>query len=143
MDKVESVHNKLNSYKRDNKYNIFSIKPEDLLVKRHYHYHNESGTRWHFFEAKLNNESLRGDALKTKILHKISSQIIKCDNEEALNKTIEDFKNSDDYKILKTSQGLFSWFFSIKTSSLKAFEDVCHQQRAQLATIETHPFKKT
>ena len=119
-------------YMRDNTEVIIPIKLIPIKLKQYYKHYNESETREHFFTAKSSLSNLRGDALKTDILHDIYTKIIDCRDEKTLNSTIAEFIQTDNYKILQTSQGIFSWLFSRKTSSLQAFDNMCTDKRKEL-----------
>ncbi len=128
-----SAHNCDEIYSRDNNNQIYPLSFNTRL-KQYYHYYNEDSVknRLHLFPAKKAFSNLAGDRLKSRILQDIHKKIDTCENEEALKTIIDDFKKSDNYKILHTSQGIFSWFFSVKTSSIWAFELMCNDKKREL-----------
>jgi len=128
-----SVHNCHNIYYRDNNNQIHQLSL-NIQLKEYYAYYTEDRikNRLHLFPSKKAFSNLTGDRLKSQILQDIHKKIDNCENEEALKTVIDDFKKTDNYTIVRTSQGFSSWFFSTKTTALWAFECMCSDKMNEL-----------
>lgn len=76
--------------------------------------------------------SLTGDSLKTKILENFKEQLEACSTKGALLSTVARLKETDEYQILSTGQGLFTRTLGIETSSVKAFNQMVKGLSANL-----------
>lgn len=103
--------------------------------------------RYHFYKARvtIDNHTLYGDAAKRAILNKFKSQLEVVTSQSELDQLIQTLMDSDEYKILKTSQGIvteLSQFLPerlrLKTDSVQAFEAMCEEMRSHLATTCTN-----
>ncbi|STY31340.1 substrate of the Dot/Icm secretion system [Legionella wadsworthii] len=73
--------------------------------------------------SKLSPElrKLSGDALKTAILLKVKNDLDKLTEPQAIEKYKSDFLDKPEYDVLKSAQGLVTYFFKRDTSSITAF----------------------
>lgn len=89
--------------------------------------------RDHFFKIEsAPNINLQGDALKSKILNDFYQKIDNISDIKQLKTEIDDFVKSDEYKILAKGQGITTRLFSLKTTSIEAFEKICQDKRDEL-----------
>jgi len=101
--------------------------------------------RQHAFEISTTNfknikkiyQGMKGDHLKTSILTEFKEQIQKTTTTEELASLKEQLKASNEFKILKAGQGLFTKATGIETSSVKAFEAMFKEQEAKLSPPTT------
>lgn len=99
--------------------------------------------RFHLFKVnasdfenfKLKYQSLKGDHLKRDILSDFAEKLSEISDKEALDHFVEDFKNSTDYKVLATGQGLVTKLFSLETSSQKKVEEMIKAREAEIDTL--------
>lgn len=98
-----------------------------------------------FQELKEGFKNLRGDGLKTAILDDIKSKIEKTSSLEDLKKLKDDFKKSDEFKVLNTAQGATTKFLqglSLKnTTSINTLNDMFKEQENSLCCVSSG-FKK-
>lgn len=128
----------------DNPDNFEEIAKSIMPLKDKIHYNhaveNDAPGRKHAFtvkgasfaDIKETYMELKGDQLKTKILKDVKSELENIGSKEDLDKFKNDFKKSDEYKVLKTGQGLATKLFGFKTSSVKAFEDLIAESESSV-----------
>lgn len=97
-----------------------------INIKKFYAYENRPHSSPVLNETKY--PGLKGDQLKIRILKQFKSQIDAIQDST----TLEDIRSSEDYKILATGQDRFTRFFGVKTSSIKALEQMIEEKRAEL-----------
>ncbi len=119
------------------------MKPNLNIINIGNTYKHETKHRsFHAFKATLNsmkepsnnlefldkNEKATGDELKGKILNKFKESLESVLDKEQLKHVVEKIKNSAEYQIISTSQGITSRVLGLKTDSLKALERMVHQR---------------
>ncbi|TAL65068.1 MAG: hypothetical protein EPN84_02165 [Legionella sp.] len=108
-------------------------------LKPYYQYASLNSSRFHFFKAltkpKANEpvNALQGDALKTSILLNFGAKIKNCKTPDELDLAAKEIFASENYKILKQSQGFLTWLFGWKTSSLIALEQIIADQQSKVS----------
>lgn len=98
----------------------------------HYDYASFSGSRFHAFTASTKDmktvdaslEGLKGDELKTAILINFKASLDSSKSIVDLEANVKKFKESDEYKVIKQSQGIASSIFRRETSSSKALNEL-------------------
>lgn len=93
--------------------------------------------RTHLWEAKSFKsqfQALKGDALKTKILSDFKSKLDNCSSSQDLEETVKRIKGSEEFKVLAQSQGLVTYLFNLKTSSVEALESMIEDKSTQLSS---------
>lgn len=121
-----------------------SINKQDLLnpvnfkVSNNYvgKAHNPLEGRSHGFAVNAENfpglkekfQDIKGDYLKTSILSDLQSKIENTSSKEELADLKQEIKQSPEYKVLATGQGLFTKITGIKTSSVKELESMLDEQ---------------
>ena len=105
----------------------------------------ESGRAYHAFTADTsslakdsNLKSLKGDHLKSQILIQLKAEIEFIDEELELDLFINRLKDDPRYKILEKGQGITTRLFHLTTSSIKAFNELVEQRRAEIRTVLSH-----
>lgn len=106
-------------------------KHEQLTINNYYKYYttNPNKGRWyHFFtvdgkqkELPAEYQNSKGDHLKSQILDAFKKQLEGARHLNDLENIIRNLKNTPQYTVLKTGQGLFTRLFGIETSSIAAF----------------------
>lgn len=104
-----------------------------LPVKDRFHLFKVNASDFENF--KLKYQSLKGDHLKRDILSDFAEKLSEISDKEALDHFVEDFKNSTDYKVLATGQGLVTKLFSLETSSQKKVEEMIKAREAEIDTL--------
>ena len=110
-------------------------------VSSYYSHATESGSRKHKYEAKYeeanalkkNYNALKGDALKTKILIDIQTEIDNTSTPKELADVLQAFIKKPEYTILETQQGRISQKLGLETSSLKAFNRMVGDAEERIA----------
>lgn len=90
------------------------------------------GRAYHFFKAGTENVAslkekylhLSGDQLKTAILINFEKALEKANGTQSFKEIEQSLRNSDEFKILATSQGVVTWLLGGETSSVKAFNQM-------------------
>ncbi|MBA3537033.1 MAG: hypothetical protein H0T84_10555 [Tatlockia sp.] len=116
------------------------IKQIELSLKNSLHYIgaclSSSSSRWHYYSLNevRGYEGLRGDELKTAILMNFRQKLEDITDlkgqmglnqiSKEMSKYINEFKQSDQYMTLKTSQGIATSFFKMETDSELAVEKI-------------------
>lgn len=114
-------------------------------LSRYYKYVTRPGqrsTRQHFFELKDEVSQLKGDALKTKILSEFKELLEACRNKEHLNRMVTTLVGDPRYQTLATGQGIMTRLFGLKTSSVKAFEQMVKELSDKLPLAESSGQRK-
>ncbi len=93
--------------------------------------------RTHSFEAngdhlKKELQEFKGDALKTSILKSFKKELDNCDSTDDLKETVTRLKETDEYKTLATGQDRTTRILGLKTSSVKAFEQMIAEKEKEL-----------
>jgi hypothetical protein len=96
--------------------------------------------RFHALEVKSGNfenlkddlKDLNGDFLKTQILENFRTQIENTSSKEELDALKQQLKDSVEYGVLKTGQGLFTRITGIQTTSQKTLETMFEEQEKNL-----------
>ncbi|WP_196398903.1 RhoGAP domain-containing protein [Legionella saoudiensis] len=108
------------------------------LQSTHYEHEvqSEAENRFHVLSVSGENlkeqfQGLKGDLLKSKILLNFKEELEQAtsDNIEQIVKSI---KSTQEYKVLEKSQGLVTLFFGLKTSSVKAFDEMVAERKNDL-----------
>ncbi len=113
-----------------------------------YQFANLATSRWHACEARISEknvafksqyENTKGDVLKTKILINFKAGIEKCTNLEEIDRYVAKYKNSEEYKILETGQGLLTRAAHkvglkemIRTDSVSAIDEIVKEAKENL-----------
>ncbi len=105
------------------------------LSKINFQNHNTS----EFKEFKQKYQEYEGDYLKTQILEDMKDQINETTSKKELDKLKEKLKTSYEYTVLKIGQGWFTQKADIKTSSIKALENMFKQQETYLDSPKKTP----
>ena len=105
-------------------------------IKTHYQHaaHTNNDNRRHLFEVSSDKfHNLKGDCLKTRLLLNLKSELTNyaqlCTSKEQFDKHVEEIKNSKEYEILATGQGLMTKIFGLETSSVTAFNKIAEEVR--------------
>lgn len=117
--------------------------PVQYKVKNSYEHYADNpceSRHYHFFEAKSNkyenlNEKFKGmtgDFLKSKILDELKDELQNKNTLKSLAEFKEKYMNTDEYRIIKTSQGI-SGFWGRETSSLKALHEMFEEQETSIS----------
>ena len=111
-------------------YNVTSVHFQALQNSYAY----KMANRRHFFKADARNCSIeylgyRGDDLKSKILDDFKSILETIHSLNKLNMLQRDIMHIREYKVLATGQGICTRLFRLKTSSVKALEQMFAAQR--------------
>lgn len=123
------------------------IKCDALKANRGLTIHYNYANRYHFYKAQvtIGDNTLYGDTAKRAILEQFKLKLEAVTNHDTLDQLISTLMDSNEYKILKTSQGIvtdLSQFlperFRLKTDSVKAFEAMCDDMRSHLTTSCTN-----
>lgn len=123
-------------------YQAFELKPPyDYYIPQSKRIANNG--RFHLFKAETPGDTLKGDALKSKILDDFMNRIEKCQTLDELKRTIQQIKREAGYLTLATAQGLTTKLAMglIKTSSIIAFETMCEDKRSELSGKTHKPGK--
>lgn len=102
---------------------------------------NPKEGRRHAFEVDANDfknlkekyQDTKGDFLKTSILSDLKQQIENTSSKEELKSLEKQIKQSPEYKVLSTGQGLATKIFGLKTSSVDALEKMFTQQEKNIS----------
>ncbi|KTD08968.1 hypothetical protein Lgra_2203 [Legionella gratiana] len=88
--------------------------------------------RFHAFEASpkdlQNFKDLKGDLLKSKILHDFKGQLENA-TADNIDQVVEKIKNSKEYKVLATGQGVMTRLLHLDTSSVNAFNEMVAERK--------------
>ena len=106
---------------------------------------NPHGGRRHLFEASIDKfESLKetyldakGDHLKSLILSNFKTKIDGIQDVEQFKACVEQFKKSDEYKVLETGQGMTTRLLGLQTSSSKTFDKMVDARAKEIES--SHP----
>ena len=106
--------------------------------------HNPLEGRTHGFAVNANDfvdlkekfQDIKGDFLKTSILSDLQSKIENTSSKEELAELKQEIKQSAEYKVLSTGQGLFTKLTGIKTSSVKTLDSMIKEQEDNIKTSE-------
>lgn len=79
--------------------------------------------------------ALKGDLLKKAILGDFRDELLNCKDKEELAIKKAELKNTDQYKILAEGQDRPSRIFGLKTSSVKAFDNMYKEIEKELSTL--------
>ncbi|MDI9817813.1 MULTISPECIES: hypothetical protein [unclassified Legionella] len=111
---------------------------------RRYHFWNEARVEVspQSSEFLSKNRALRGDRLKGAILENFKEQLNRCASGKEVEDCVDKIKQSAEYRIINTSQGLFTFLFSLKTDSAKAFEEMVKDRRQVLANSSELSFNQ-
>lgn len=101
------------------------------LVENYYKY--ALFNRYHLFKAAYQGK--QGDQAKRKILDQLLEKLKNIYSSEELKQFEKEFKTQDNYKILITSQGLFSRIFNLQTDSYQAVTQMFDIKQKTLKTI--------
>lgn len=121
----------------DNLPNANPANHQRLLKPINNYYEYTQSNRYHLFNARYNGK--KGDPAKTAILKTLAARINACQDVLSLDQIKADFLSSNEYKILSTGQGLATKIFRLKTSSVKAVEQMFHDAYSNLNTLQPHP----
>jgi len=99
--------------------------------------------RYHVFQANYKGSmqqfaNLKGDFLKTQILCYFESELDKCEDSDALNAKIDEFKRSPEYAVLKKGQGLATRLFRFKTDSILVFDKMIEEDLERVNKNHQH-----
>jgi len=121
-------------------------KPSVSVIRSTFYSHQnfnplEEG-RFHAFKASADSlsakyEGLSGDFLKSKILLDFKEKLENTSSKNELQDVVRDIKSSEEYKVLSKGQGVTTRFFNLKTSSVKAFEDMVKEQEKNVDLPQT------
>ncbi|KTD63128.1 multifunctional virulence effector protein DrrA [Legionella santicrucis] len=97
--------------------------------------------RFHAFpvDSEKFNGEFRGDSLKANILADIKDKLLGAPNEATLNLIVNGFKNSNEYNILKTAQGVKTRVLNLETSSIKEFNKIVEAAKEALHSKSNSP----
>ncbi|KTD61485.1 Dot/Icm T4SS effector [Legionella santicrucis] len=142
IDNLKEVDQSKNINIKPNCFHVTEKQIKSLhIVNQYEHFTDQqSKGRFHLFEAtadiiksyKNNYQNLKGDYLKSQILVDFKKQLEEANNLEDVNKITDDFKKSNEYKILTTGQGLFTKITGIQTSSEKAVDQMVKDRIGEL-----------
>ncbi|WP_133131348.1 hypothetical protein [Legionella yabuuchiae] len=117
------------------------------LSSTHYKYQTKDNImgRSHAMQAtveKFNNlkekySSIKGDHLKSQILNEFKEKIENTSNLDELNILKNTLMKSDEYKVLKTGQGITTRALGLETSSVRAFKEMISEQEKNLTQINS------
>jgi hypothetical protein len=85
-----------------------------------------------FSDMKDQFKEFRGDMLKANILADIKDKILGAPNEYVLNLIVNGFKQSQEYTILKTGQGVVTTLLNLETDSIKEFNKIVDEATEEL-----------
>jgi hypothetical protein len=112
-------------------------------IKKYYAHANDDGSRSHRYIASMEGatvkeslKQLKGDALKTKILLAFKTELDSITSKEELDTFVTQFKDTQEYSVLKTSQGWFTKAFDLKTSSVEAFDQMVVDKEGELQNLK-------
>lgn len=112
-------------------------------VVEYYKYSNSPRGLHFWYQARVKNKAAansahlktlqgeKGDTLKGSILRHLKTQLEACSNKGELAQCVDKLKTTEEYKILNTSQGVFTWMFQlfVRTDSVKAFDRMVEDQQ--------------
>ncbi|RAP37340.1 hypothetical protein B1207_03970 [Legionella quinlivanii] len=113
----------------------------------HSYAHGANGGRHHLYNkaaaaegmilVKAELHGLRGDALKRGILDAYKEKIAACNSKEELDDLRKTYDNSDDKKIIETSQGLMTSIRKLETSSQKEMNQMFESAEERVKEFES------
>ena len=77
-------------------------------------------------------QPLKGDLLKNRILAEYADLLNNAENDEKLEKVIDDIKKTPEYEILRKGQGIVTRLFGLKTTSLEVLENMLKERLESL-----------
>ena len=118
-----------------------NIKKEQQQTKDRFHAFKVKTSS--FRELKIRYQGMKGDALKQKILSSLQEKLETIQDVSELEHYVNDFKASEDYKVLTTPQGVMSRIFQNQTGSKGQVEDILQKKRQTLFKTAEESQRKT